>query len=67
MFTSIWHTLLVATISTFLAFMTMLPLSYYFAGRKSRFSVTSGDFNFTSACFTANGGWFSFTEYPRPQ
>ncbi|EAD7645104.1 molybdenum ABC transporter permease, partial [Listeria monocytogenes] len=25
MFTSVWHTLLVATISTFLAFMTMLP------------------------------------------
>ncbi|MEF3400512.1 molybdenum ABC transporter permease, partial [Listeria monocytogenes] len=39
MFTSVWHTLLVATISTFLAFMTMLPLSYYFAGRKSRFQL----------------------------
>lgn len=67
MFTSVWHTLLVATISTFLAFMTMLPLSYYFAGRKSRFQLPVEILNFTSACFTANCGWFSFTERPRPQ
>ncbi|WP_430535730.1 molybdenum ABC transporter permease [Listeria rocourtiae] len=39
MLTPVLHSLIVALASTILAFLTMLPLSYYFANRKSRFQL----------------------------
>ncbi|WP_099223150.1 molybdate ABC transporter permease subunit [Listeria costaricensis] len=39
MFTSVWHSVLVALVSTFLALIVMLPVSYYFANRKSRLQL----------------------------
>lgn len=39
MFTPVWHSIFVAIISTIIAFFAMLPLSYYFAGRKSKIQL----------------------------
>ncbi|MBC1459250.1 molybdate ABC transporter permease subunit [Listeria newyorkensis] len=39
MLTPVLHSLIIAFASTLLAFLTMLPLSYYFANRKSRFQL----------------------------
>ncbi|WP_239256464.1 molybdate ABC transporter permease subunit [Listeria ilorinensis] len=39
MFTSVWHSVLVAITSTFFALIVMLPVSYYFANRKSRLQL----------------------------
>lgn len=39
MLTPVLHSLIVAFVSTFIAFIIMLPLSYYFTNRKSRFQL----------------------------
>ncbi|STY35412.1 molybdate ABC transporter permease protein [Listeria fleischmannii subsp. coloradonensis] len=39
MFTPVWHSIFVAIVSTIIAFFAMLPLSYYFAGRKSKIQL----------------------------
>ncbi|WP_088808662.1 MULTISPECIES: molybdenum ABC transporter permease [Listeria] len=39
MFTPVWHSIFVAVISTTIAFFAMLPLSYYFAKRKSKIQL----------------------------
>ncbi|EUJ33050.1 putative molybdenum ABC transporter permease [Listeria floridensis FSL S10-1187] len=39
MFTPVWHSILIAVVSTTIAFLAMLPLSYYFARAKSKFQL----------------------------
>lgn len=39
MLTPVLHSLIVAIVSTFLALLSMLPLSYYFANHKSKFQL----------------------------